>query len=83
MNVQNTLSHSLLEDGVSFSMVLADQIIEKGHIAAYKIDWSGGEWTGWYISGVNDLDDYYSPEPKECLLSYRANTIRRKWAFIY
>jgi hypothetical protein len=62
---------------------MADQIIEKGHIAAYKIDWSGGEWTGWYISGVNDLDDYYNPEPKECSLSYRANTIRRKWAFIY
>ena len=60
---------------------LADQVIESGRIIGYQIRWSNGNWSHWYIPGVNDLDHKYNPSPKTCAFSYRANTMRRMWSY--
>jgi hypothetical protein len=62
---------------------MADQIIEKGRIAAYKIQYSTGEWSGWYVPGVNDLSETYNSYAQECSLPYKANSMRRKWDLFY
>ncbi len=49
-----------------------DQKNLKGEILAYKIQWSNGVWTGWYVKGVNDIDIKYNPSN---------NTMRRMWSY--
>jgi hypothetical protein len=44
---------------------MTDQIIERGRIAAYKIRYFNGNWSGWYVPGVNDLSDVYNPYSKK------------------
>jgi hypothetical protein len=44
---------------------MTDQIIERGRIAAYKIRCFNGNWSGWYVPGVNDLSDVYNPYSKK------------------
>ncbi len=41
-------------------------------VSAYRIRWSNGAWSGWYVAGVNDLDHKYNPG---------ANTMRRMWSY--
>ena len=33
----------------------ADYIIEGGDIIAYWIHWFNGTWSGWFVTGVNDI----------------------------
>ncbi len=41
-------------------------------VSAYRIRWSNGAWSAWYVAGVNDLDHKYNPG---------ANTMRRMWSY--
>ena len=62
---------------------MTDQIIEGGRIAAYKIQWFSGSWSGWYVPGVNDLSTTFNPSARTCSLSYRARSMRRRWSMFY
>ena len=46
---------------------MADQIIDGVPIAAHKIRFFNGNWSGWYVPGVNDLSDVYNPYSKNVL----------------
>lgn len=43
-----------------------------GDVIAYQIQWSNGNYSGWYVKGVNDIDGKYNPS---------TNTLRRQWAY--
>jgi hypothetical protein len=62
---------------------MTDQIVEGGRIAAYKIQWFNGRWSGWYVPGVNDMDTKFNIYPRKCSLSYRAKSMRRIWSYFY
>ena len=51
-----------------------DRAIKGGRIVAYKIQWSSGGWSGWYVPGVNDIDYKYN---------LGSNTQRRMWSYFY
>jgi len=38
-----------------------DRLVYKRDIIAYKIKWSSGNWSGWYVKGVNDLYSLTTP----------------------
>ena len=42
------------------------------NVQAYRIRWSNGAWSGWYVAGVNDLDHKYNPGNR---------TMRRMWSY--
>ena len=55
-----------------------DYVMLKGKIAAYKIQWFSGHWSGWYVPGVNDLDHKFDIVPIRCGNSpQKGNTMRR------
>jgi hypothetical protein len=59
-----------------------DEIVYKGRIAAYKIQWNSGTWSDWFVPGMNDLDSKINPAEKpECSLPYLANSMRKAWAY--
>ncbi|VDI80714.1 Hypothetical predicted protein [Mytilus galloprovincialis] len=62
---------------------MADLVIEKGRIIAYQIKWFSGKWSHWYVPGLNDISDTYNPKGRSCALSYRDNSMRRRWAVFY
>lgn len=45
-----------------------------GRIAAFRLQWFGGSWSGWYVPGINDIDIKFNPGPQ---------TMRRWWAYFY
>ena len=49
-----------------------DQRLAGGDVVAYKIQWSNGGWSSWFVTGVNDLDRKYDT---------RTNEMRRMWAY--
>ncbi len=49
-----------------------DNKVLSGDVVAYKIRWSNGAWTNWYVTGVNDIDIKYNPSN---------NTMRRMWSY--
>ena len=49
-----------------------DQEILKGKIVAYQIRWFNGDWSTWFVPGINDLDHKYNPSN---------NTMRRMWSY--
>jgi hypothetical protein len=60
----------------------ADNRVLGGDIVAYKIRWFNGNWSGWIVPGVNDIDGtvnhraYANNKAKH-------NTLRRMWAMFY
>lgn len=48
-----------------------DQRILGGDVVAYQIEWSSG-WSGWYVTGVNDIDWKFNPG---------SNQMRRVWSY--
>lgn len=50
------------------------EAVKGGTIAAYKLRWSTGAWSDWYIPGVNDIDVKYNQNP---------NKMRRMWSYFY
>ena len=51
-----------------------DQLILDGDIVAYQIRWFNGNWSKWYVPGVNDIDHKYN---------LNNNTMRRMWSYFY
>ena len=51
-----------------------DQTIKGGRIVAYQIRWFPGNWSGWYVTGVNDIDRKYNTQN---------STMRRIWSYFY
>lgn len=51
-----------------------DQSIKGGRIVAYKLQWFSGSWSGWYVPGVNDMDNKFNVGP---------GTLRRMWSYFY
>lgn len=58
-----------------------DQNILQGNVIAYKVRWHtpsansnmpNGNWSGWYVTGVNDLDIKFNTAN---------NTMRRMWSY--
>ncbi len=60
-----------------------DQIILQGDIVAFQLRWFSGAWSGWYVPGVNDIDNKYNTNSRSCSIPYLANTMRRKWSYFY
>ena len=63
-----------------------DQEILGVTIYAYKLRWSGGSWTDWYIPGENDLDLKFNKYPRTCYspkYNYIPTSLRRMWAYFY
>lgn len=44
-----------------------------GRIITYRLRWSSGAWSGWYVPGINDID----------VKKNSNNTLRRMWAYFY
>ncbi|XP_046543877.1 uncharacterized protein LOC124254077 [Haliotis rubra] len=65
--------------------LFADQLAENGgRVIAYKIQWFGGGWSGWYVPGFNDMDVKFNIRTYRCTkLPYRTNTLRRMWSYFY
>ncbi|WP_424102049.1 hypothetical protein [Moorena producens] len=49
-----------------------DHQILGGDVVAYKIRWFNGSWSGWYVTGVNDIDWKFNTSP---------NDMRRVWSY--
>ncbi|KAL3853363.1 hypothetical protein ACJMK2_016911 [Sinanodonta woodiana] len=60
-----------------------DEVILKGRIVAYKIKWFGGYWSGWFVTGINDIDIKYNTAERRCSIPCKANTMRRMWSYFY
>ncbi|VDI12456.1 Hypothetical predicted protein [Mytilus galloprovincialis] len=60
-----------------------DQIAAGGKIAAYKIRWFGGSWSGWVVPGYNDMDWKINLVNIRCSMPYKANSLRRVWSYFY
>lgn len=61
-----------------------DYLMLKGKIAAYKILWFSGAWSGWFVPGVNDLDGKFNINPVTCGgFPQKGNTMRRMWSYFY
>ncbi|NEQ07065.1 MAG: hypothetical protein F6K10_08500 [Moorea sp. SIO2B7] len=43
-----------------------------GDVVAYKIRWFNGSWSGWYVTGVNDIDVKFNTP---------TNDMRRMWSY--
>eukprot|EP00117_Sycon_ciliatum_P045086 scpid84834/ scgid32447/ len=61
----------------------ADYIIEGGDIVAYQIQWFSGAWSGWFVTGVNDIDWKYNTVQRSCAVPYLANHMRRVWSYFF
>jgi hypothetical protein len=51
-----------------------DQTIKGGRIVAFKLQWFNGNWSGWFVPGLNDIDVKYN---------VGNNTMRRWWSYFY
>ena len=60
-----------------------DYQVLKGKIVAYKIQWSNGAWTDWFVPGYNDVDYKFNPAAMSCSVPYEANSMRRMWSYFY
>lgn len=59
---------SLTVDGVAF--VEGDRA--GWDVTAYRIRWSNGAWSEWYVAGVNDIDHKFNPANR---------SLRRMWSY--
>ena len=58
--------------------------IAKGEVVAYQILWSNsGQWSSWYVSGINDIDSAFNVNSMPCSLPVVPNTLRRMWSYFY
>lgn len=49
-----------------------DQTVLRGKIVAYKIQYPAGQWSGWFVPGVNDIDT-----------KLNGCAMRRQWSYFY
>jgi hypothetical protein len=55
------------------SLAIDNQVLG-GDIVAYRLQWSNGQWSGYYVPGVNDIDYKFNPQTR---------TMRRMWSYFY
>ena len=60
-----------------------DQVILNGDVIAYQIQWFNGRWSGWYVTGVNDIDWKFNVNGRACSVAYQTNSMRRVWSYFY
>ena len=60
-----------------------DEMILKGTIVAYKIQWFSGAWSDWFVPGQNDIDQKYNLSVRKCAVPIYRNSIRHRWANFY
>jgi hypothetical protein len=60
-----------------------DEIVLKGRIAAYKLRWFSGSWSGWFVPGMNDRDSKFNLYIKSCSMPYPKYGLRKAWAYFY
>ena len=60
-----------------------DEVILKGGIIAYQIQWFNGAWSGWYVTGLNDLDWKFNTHATSCSIAAVSNGMRRAWSYFY
>lgn len=48
-----------------------DWAIKCGDIVAYKLQWFSGDWSGWFVPGINDMDSKVNAK----------NGLRRMWSY--
>ena len=60
-----------------------DQIVRRGEIVAYQIRWFNGRWSGWYVTGVNDIDIKFNTRASRCSITLGANSMRRMWSYFF
>jgi hypothetical protein len=61
-----------------------DQFYLKGRIAAYKIRWSGGSWSSWFVPGINDIDIKFNVYGRYCRhFKVNPKSMRRWWSYFY
>ena len=61
-----------------------DYVILKGKIAAFKLQWFSGSWSGWYVPGINDLDGKFNINAVSCgSYPQKGNSMRRMWSYFY
>ncbi len=80
-HVRNRTNNHLWHQGLSLQV---DNQILGGDIAAFKIRWFNGNWSGWFVPGVNDIDikyNKYTHIPGG--VPIQANTMRRWWSYFY
>lgn len=56
-------------EGLSLAV---DNELLGGDVVAFKIRWSTGNWSAWYVPGVNDIDLKFN---------FSDNTMRRMWSY--
>jgi hypothetical protein len=61
-----------------------DQFYLKGRIAAYQIRWFNGNWSSWFVPGVNDIDGKVNVRSRACR-DFKVNpkSMRRWWSSFY
>ncbi|KAH3805712.1 hypothetical protein DPMN_134019 [Dreissena polymorpha] len=52
---------------------MAGQIIEKGRIIAYRIQWFNGSWSTWFGPDLNDLDIKFNINSATCAAPIRTD----------
>ncbi|KAH3710223.1 hypothetical protein DPMN_069694 [Dreissena polymorpha] len=62
---------------------MADQIIEKGRIIAYRIQWFNGSWSTWFGPDLNDLDIKFNINSATCAAPIKDRSMRRMWSYFY
>lgn len=60
-----------------------DEVILHGDVVAYQIRWFSGAWSGWYVTGLNDIDWKYNTGSVSCSVPLSANTMRRVWSYFF
>ena len=58
-----------------------DQLVLNGDVIAYQM--FNGRWSGWYVTGVNDIDWKFNVAGRTCSVAYQANSMHRFWSYFY
>jgi hypothetical protein len=74
-------NNHLWHQGLSLQV---DNQILGGDIAAFKLQWFNGSWSGWFVPGVNDIDIKFNTHTYTSGgVPIQANTMRRWWSYFY
>jgi hypothetical protein len=52
--------------------LFVERNLRQWNVQSYRIRWSNGAWSEWFVAGVNDVDFKFNPG---------SNTMRRMWSY--
>jgi hypothetical protein len=52
-----------------------------GRIVAYKIRWFNGQWSKWFVPGINDLDWKFNEVTIPSVQKFQVKSPRRVWSY--